>query len=97
MYGYKAGGIALAGGATLTAASLNNYAALQIGGGSTLTVWGQANLGGSLAVIGNSSVQLSNLGYGTTTTLALWKRVEESACGSGGNDKESQAERTAWR
>src|SRR4051812_45357708 len=31
------------------------------------------------------------------TTLALWKRVEESACGSAGNDKEPQAERTAWR
>jgi transposase len=31
------------------------------------------------------------------TTLALWRRVEESACGSGGNDKESPAERTAWR
>ena len=30
-------------------------------------------------------------------TLALWKRVEESACGSAGNDKGSQAERTAWR
>jgi hypothetical protein len=29
--------------------------------------------------------------------LALWKRVEESACGSAGNDKEPQAERTAWR
>ena len=32
-----------------------------------------------------------------STTLALWKRVEESACGSGGTDKEPQAERTAWR
>ena len=31
------------------------------------------------------------------TTLAFWKRVEESACGSAGSDKESQAERTAWR
>jgi CheY-like chemotaxis protein len=32
-----------------------------------------------------------------STTLALWKRAERSACGSAGNDKEPQAERTAWR
>ena len=32
-----------------------------------------------------------------STTLALWKRVDESARGSVGNDKESQAEQTAWR
>src|SRR3954454_6972118 len=31
------------------------------------------------------------------TTLALWKPAEKSACGSAGNDKEPQAERTAWR
>src|SRR3954452_8261646 len=31
------------------------------------------------------------------TTLALWKCVEESTCGSAGNDKEPQAGRTAWR
>lgn len=36
-------------------------------------------------------------GTRANTTLALWKRVDESACGSAGNDKESQAERTAWR
>jgi hypothetical protein len=29
--------------------------------------------------------------------LALWKRVEKSDGGSAGNDKESLAERTAWR
>jgi len=39
----------------------------------------------------------ASLEFVTNTTLALSKRVAESACGSGGNDKESQAERTAWR
>jgi len=33
----------------------------------------------------------------TNTTLALWKRAEKSADGSGDNDKEPLAERTAWR
>jgi hypothetical protein len=33
----------------------------------------------------------------TSTTLALWKHAEKSADGSAGNDKEPQAERTAWR
>jgi hypothetical protein len=32
-----------------------------------------------------------------STTLALSKGVEEVAGGSVGNDKEPQAERTAWR
>jgi len=31
------------------------------------------------------------------TALALWKRVEEFDGGSAGNDKEPEAERTAWR
>jgi ACS family tartrate transporter-like MFS transporter len=33
----------------------------------------------------------------SNTTLALWKHAEKSADGSVGNDKEPQAERTAWR
>jgi hypothetical protein len=36
-------------------------------------------------------------GVPLSTTLALWRRVEKFVGGSGDNDKESLAERTAWR
>src|SRR4051794_34464588 len=37
------------------------------------------------------------LGVPISTALALWKRVEEFDGGSADNDKEPEAERTAWR
>src|ERR1700750_3113584 len=69
----------------LTGPSLNNSAALQVGGASTLAVAGQESLGGSLAAIGNSSVRLSTVGSGTTiSTVAVdgTSRLEVGAAGS---------------
>ena len=53
-------------------------------------------LNGAKSLLEDLNVEKS-LATAFSTTLAPWMRVAKSVGGSGDNDKEPQAERTAWR
>jgi hypothetical protein len=72
-------GVAIAGGGIMTAGSLQTNSALQVGGGSALTVSGSASVYGNITVLSGSNVQVTGQSAGSSDYLDSTIAVDGSS------------------